>query len=118
MVKKYYPGETKEQRKARKLLERTTGKKAKMPMAKTTTVREPIKEPTPIPKPPLVHPEPKVIPPIVDKTDLGDPDRWSKGFEPQAKRYITCLKHGNKYDGLYVNTLYNIKASTHMNTLV
>jgi len=108
VVKKYYPGETKEQRKARKQLERETGKKVHQPIPKTTVVREPPKEPTPTPKPPLIQPEPKVIPPIADKTDLGDPDRWSKGFEPQAKRYIACLKHGTKYDASYVNTLYNM----------
>lgn len=108
MVKKYYPGETKEQRKARKKLERETGKKTPKPIPKTTTVREPVKPPPPTPKPPLVEPEPKIIPPIVDKTDLGDPDRWSKGFEPSAKRYIACLKHGNKYDAKYVNTLFNM----------
>ena len=98
MVKKYYPGETKEQRKARKKLEKATGKKTHKPFPKTTTERPPVQEPTPTPKPPLLEPKPKVIPPIVDKTDLGDPDRWSKGFEPNAKRYIACLKHGSKYD--------------------
>ena len=38
MVKKYYPGETKAERKARKLREKATGKKDLSPF-KTTTVR-------------------------------------------------------------------------------
>ena len=105
MVKKYYPGETKAERKARKLREKATGKKDHKSF-KTTTVREPKKSPPPTPKPELQQPKPQVIPPIADKTDLGDPDRWSKGFEPQAKRYIACLKHGSKYNADYVNTLY------------
>ena len=83
MVKKYYPGETKAERKARKLREKATGKKDHKPIPKTTTVREPKKSPPPTPKPALQQPKPQVIPPIADKTDLGDPDRWSKGLQTQ-----------------------------------
>ena len=104
LVKKYYPGESKEERKARKLREKTTGKKDHKPIPKSIMVQEPVKAPAPIPKPP----QPKVIPPTIDKTDLGDPDRWSKGFEPTANRYIACLKHGNKYSADYVNTLFRM----------
>ena len=38
----------------------------------------------------------------IDKTQ----DRWAPGFDPDHKRYIVCLKHGNKYSAEYVNKLY------------
>jgi hypothetical protein len=109
LVKKYYPGESKEQRKARKLREKTTGKKDHKPIPKSTTVREPKKEPAPTPKPGIMKAPPAVPPQFTPpKTDLNDPDRWSRGFEPNAQRYIACLKHGAKYSAEYVNTLFNM----------
>jgi hypothetical protein len=45
---------------------------------------------------------PQLSPIVVNDT------RWATGFEPGAKRYVVCLKYGNKYSSEYVNVLYNM----------
>jgi len=117
LVKKYYPGETKQERKARKAREKETGIKETMPVSKRDYVEKKEQPPTPKKKPP--HPGPKqrevydqrredkfepTLPDPIDDTE----DRWAKGFEPDNKRYVACLKHGNKYSAEYVNKLYNM----------
>ena len=116
-MKKYYPGETKQERKARKAREKATGVKQKMDIPKREVVRKKVEQvPTPTPKPP--HPtkqqrtkydrnkrHDKFVPPQPDPIDKTQ-DRWAPGFDPDHKRYIVCLKHGNKYSAEYVNKLY------------
>ena len=115
-MKKYYPGETKQERKARKAREKATGVKEKMEFPKkgSEVKKEPV--PTPNPKPP--HPSKhqrtkydrnkrhdKFVPPQPDPVDKTE-DRWAPGFSPEHKRYVVCLKHGNKYSAEYVNKLF------------
>jgi len=94
MVKKYYPGESKEQRKARKAREKSTGVKEKLQVPK---VENPPKAVVTTNPPPAQ---------VVERDPVVNKDRWAKGFEPYSKRYIACLKHGNKYSAEYVNKLY------------
>jgi len=116
MAKEYYPGETKEERKARKKARRE-GKKVKMPVSKRTYDPKVETPPASTPKPP--HPGKKerkqydqrridkFEPTPPDPIDLTE-DRWAPGFSPDHKRYVACLKHGNKYSAEYVNKLYNM----------
>lgn len=69
MAKTYIPGETKEQRKARKRAD------ASQKFAKN-----------------------------VEKYKTSEPKN-NTGIDPDQKRYVLCLKHGNKYGPEYVNTL-------------
>jgi hypothetical protein len=95
MVKKYYPGETKQQRKIRKAREKATGVKEPV---NTTKVEKPTEQPVQVQTPQPVSP---AVP-------IKDEDRWAVGFEPDCNRYVACLKHGNKYSSDYVNTLYSM----------
>src|SRR6056300_910981 len=118
MVKKYYPGETKEERKARKAREKATGVKEnqdvpKRPADRTKAV--PVPPPTPKPAQPTaeqrkrldnIRPD-KFVPAQPDPKDATN-ERWAPGFEPEHKRYVVCLKHGNKYNAEYVNKLFNM----------
>lgn len=115
LAKKYYPGETKEERKARKAREKATGVKENMPVPKRAEERAPEPVPNPTPKPD--HPtkqqrkkldnkrEDKFFPAQPDPVDKTE-DRWAPGFSPDSKRYVVCLKHGNKYSAEYVNKLF------------
>lgn len=118
MVKKYYPGETKEERKARKAREKATGVKEKQEVPKRPAERvKEVPKPPSTPKPPQPteeqrrrleeRREDKFVPAEPDPIDKTD-ERWAPGFGPEEKRYVVCLKHGNKYSAEYVNKLYSM----------
>lgn len=87
MAKTYIPGETKEQRKARK-----RGEKSKAVSS---------------PAPAVVVHKPVVNKPVV-KPAVRQPGRIIKHQSPQTvsnENFVLCLKHGSKYSAEYVNTL-------------
>ena len=108
MVKKYYPNESKEQRKARKIAEkagkpqvRPEGKKelgnAPTPPPEAERTVRPIPQPQAvISTPPTPMPTPKKPMPLRE---------YAEGFGLNHNRYICCLKHGTKYSAEYVNVL-------------
>ena len=75
MAKTHIEGETKQQRKARKALE-----KAQKSVESSQDLPQKSAEPVVVKQPNL----------------------------PKAKRYVCCLKYGNKYSADYVNNLYNM----------
>ena len=115
-MKKYYPEKPKQERKARKAREKATGVKQKMDIPKREVVHKKVEQVHP-----FQHQAPikkqqrtkydrnkrhdKFVPPQPDPIDKTQ-DRWAPGFDPDHKRYIVCLKHGNKYPAEYVNKLY------------
>lgn len=106
MVKKYYPNESKTERKLRKIAEKE-GRVQKRPQGKksvdnTPTPQEPKRTPTPTPvasTPPQPLPTPKKPMPLRE---------YAEGFGLNHNRYIVCLKHGTKYSAEYVNVLYQM----------
>lgn len=83
MVKKYIEGETKEQRKKRKALEKaqkSVDTNENLPQRNVETVKE--------------IQRPNIVSPTSNRTPF--------------KNYVVCLKYGNKYSADYVNKLYNM----------
>ena len=74
MVKKYYPGESKEERKARKLREKTTGKKEHKPIPKATIVQEPVKAPVQATPSTSLTPQQQTKPRITRPSQFGMDD--------------------------------------------
>ena len=109
MVKKYYPNETKAERKARKIAEKL-GKKQKRPEGKKSEEHSPPpppkRAPVPIPQPFTVTATPS--PPALPSKTPEPLREYAEGFGLTHNRYVVCLKHGNKYSSEYVNVLYSM----------
>ena len=85
MTKTYVPGETKEQRRSRKEQESTS---------RSLTKEKAIL--TPLPTTPHTSQASGTLPQKQNKNEDGE------------KRFVVCLKHGNKYGPEYVNTLHRM----------
>lgn len=108
MVKKYYPNESKAERKARKIAEKL-GKEQKRPEGKKSVEHAP----TPPPPKPERAPRPAAVastksPPMPTPKKPMPLREYAEGFGLNHKRYIVCLKHGTKYSAEYVNVLYSM----------
>lgn len=87
MVKKYIEGETKEQRKVRKALEKAQ---------KGAETHENLPQETVKPK----------VEPIKQEQVVTQPA--PRVYTPVHKNYVVCLKYGDKYSAAYVNKLHNM----------
>lgn len=109
MAKKYIPGETKEQRKARKALEKAQKNVDTVEILPQESVALEVENPLDVyndARLSTVKDEQSFGKPLDKKAPTPTPS--TKVYRPAHKNYVVCLKYGDKYSADYVNKLYNM----------